>query len=870
MSGEEVRILIVEDVPTDAELALRALARAGLSCKSVRAETRADYLRQLEEFSPTVILSDFSMPHFDGMSALALAREKCPDVPFIFVSGTIGEETAIESLKSGATDYILKTNLARLAPAVKRALRDARDRGARQEAERQVRTLQERFELFMRYLPGIAFIKDPQGRYQYVNRTWEKVTGVKAAVAAGRTESELQLELGDQHQRVERAVFEKKEVVEALSTFPQPDGIHTFLVHSFPILDAEGRVALVGGVAVDLTERLRAEQKVARLSRIQRVLSDINSTIVRVRDREKLFREACRIAVEGGGFKLAWVGLVDRETGDIRPHTWMGDDDGFLGNIRLSVRDDLPRGRGVSGEAFRSRKPVVVNDVASDERLYFKQETLQSGFRAFMVMPLLVESEPVGALYFYTEETGFFDQGEVELLTELAGDISFALEYIEKEDRLNYLAYYDALTGLPNRQLFNERVSQAVHSAQHDSSKVALVMLDLQRFAIINDTLGRSAGDAVLKEVSARLRQALEERHLLARISADTFAILLADIGDAAGVAHVLEQAIITAVSRPFSAGGQEMRPSVRCGVALFPGDGADADTLFRNAEAARKKARESGERYLFYAPQMNAMVAEKLDLENRLRIAVANEQFVLHYQPKVSIADGRAVGLEALIRWRTPGGELVPPHQFIPLLEETGMILDVGRWALRQAVRDARQWMAKGLRLPRIAVNISSRQLRQHDFADEVRQIIARGEGESPAIDLEITESLIMENIEQCSAKLNLLKSAGVGIAIDDFGTGYSSLSYLARLPVSSLKIDRSFIIDMTNNPDHMAIVSTIISLAHSLNLTVIAEGVETLEQLNLLKLLKCDEAQGYLFSRPLPVEEVVTKFGGAEPGVD
>ena len=862
MAEAELRVLVVEDVPTDAELALRELKKAGMACKTVRAETRADYLRHLDGFTPDIILSDFALPHFDGMSALALAREKCPDVPFIFVSGTMGEETAIESLKSGATDYILKTNLARLAPAVQRALREARDHVARREAELM-------FKGLLEYAADAQVIVDGQGGIVLVNLRTEKMFGYRRDEMLGQPvhallpsalhaahAAHLEAYFKDPHPRAMGAGMELRG--------RRKDG------SEFPIEVSLGPLQTPGGILIsaavrDVTKRKAQEARIIRLNRVYSVLSGINGAIVRIKDRKELLREVCRIAVEDGGFKLAWVGLLDRKTLDIRPNTWMGDGQEFLDCMRLSAREDVPGGRGVSGRAIRARAMMVVNDVANDERLAYREETLRSGFGSFVVLPLLVESEPIGSLYFYAADTGFFDQSEIKLLAELAGDISFALEHIEKSEKLDYLAYYDALTGLPNLQLFNERASQSVHSAQHDNSQVALVMFDLQRFSIINDTLGRTAGDAVLKEVSARVRHVLQERHLLARIGADLFAILLVDIKDAAGVAHILEREIMDAVSQPFSVGGQELRPSIRCGVALFPEDGADADVLFRNAEAARKKARESGDRYLFYAPQMNAMVAERLDLENRLRIAIANEQFVLHYQPKVNIVSNRVVGLEALIRWQSPGLGLVPPHRFIPLLEETGMILDVGRWALRQAVRDSRQWVAKGLKPPRIAVNISSQQLRQKDFAEEVKEIIVRGGGETPAIDLEITESLIMENIEQCSAKLDVLKSAGIGIAIDDFGTGYSSLSYLARLPVSSLKIDRSFIVDMTNNPDHMAIVSTIISLAHSLNLTVIAEGVETQEQLNLLKLLKCDEMQGYLFSKPLPAAEVVAKFGGA-----
>jgi diguanylate cyclase (GGDEF)-like protein/PAS domain S-box-containing protein len=600
MAEAELRVLIVEDVPTDAELALRELKKAGMTCKTVRAETRADYLRHLDGFAPDIILSDFSLPHFDGMSALAIAREKCPEVPFIFVSGTIGEETAINSLKSGATDYILKSNLARLAPAVQRALQDARDSKARQEAERQVRELQERFELFMRYLPGVAFIKDPQGRYQFVNKTWEQVTGVRSDVAKGLTDHDLWSELAEQYQQSEQAVLERNEVVEALNEFPMDDGVHTFLVHRFPILDAEGRLALIGGVAVDLTERLRAEAKLSRLSRIRAVLSSINAAIVRMRDRDELYREVCRIAVHDGGFKLAWVGLLDRETLDIRPVARVGEDGGLLDRMRLSAREDMPGGRGVSGRAIRAKEPMVVNDVASDGRLAHKEDTLRCGFRSFIVLPLLVESRPVGSLYFYTPDTGFFDQEEHKLLTELAGDISFALEHIDKSEKLDYLAYYDGLTGLANRQLFSDRVNQLLQSAQREKSQVALALIDLRRFGVINNTLGRQAGDAVLKQVGQRFKSALQDLHPLARISDDTFAIALADASEAANVAHVLERQVITCLNQPFAVEGHELRLSVKCGVAIFPCDGADADILFRNAEAALKNAKDTDDAYLF------------------------------------------------------------------------------------------------------------------------------------------------------------------------------------------------------------------------------------------------------------------------------
>jgi EAL domain-containing protein (putative c-di-GMP-specific phosphodiesterase class I) len=301
---------------------------------------------------------------------------------------------------------------------------------------------------------------------------------------------------------------------------------------------------------------------------------------------------------------------------------------------------------------------------------------------------------------------------------------------------------------------------------------------------------------------------------------------------------------------------------AAKVGVAVFPDDGADVDTLFRNAEAALKKAKASGDRYLFYTQRMTAMVAGKLTLENQLRQALDNEEFVLHYQPKVNLASGKLTGAEALIRWNDPRTGLVAPGRFIPILEETGLIYDVGRWALRQAIADYLRWRSAGLPAVRVAVNVSPLQLRNHDFIAEIRQAIGIDAQAAAGLELEITESLIMEDVRHSIATLQAIRTMGVGIAIDDFGTGFSSLSYLAKLPVDTLKIDRSFVIDMTAAQEGLALVSTIINLAHALKLKVVAEGVETEEQARLLRLLNCDEFQGYLFSKPVPREILETRF--------
>jgi EAL domain-containing protein (putative c-di-GMP-specific phosphodiesterase class I) len=310
-----------------------------------------------------------------------------------------------------------------------------------------------------------------------------------------------------------------------------------------------------------------------------------------------------------------------------------------------------------------------------------------------------------------------------------------------------------------------------------------------------------------------------------------------------------------------------EFRVAAKVGVALFPEDGTDADTLLRNAEVALKQAKTRGDRYLFYKQEMNQAVTVKFTMENQLRQALENEEFVLHYQPKVSLEGGKITGAEALIRWNDPRTGLVPPGRFIPVLEETGLILDVGRWALRKAIADYLRWRDAGLPAVRIAVNVSPLQLRSPDFSAEIRQVIGIDPHAADGLELEITESLIMEDVKQNISSLQAIRAMGVKIAIDDFGTGFSSLSYLAKLPVDTLKIDRSFVIEMTAEAQGLSLVSTIINLAHAMKLKVVAEGVETGEQSRLLRLLRCDEMQGFLFSKPVAGEIFEAKFLAPAP---
>ncbi|HEY6865177.1 MAG TPA: EAL domain-containing protein [Burkholderiales bacterium] len=619
-----------------------------------------------------------------------------------------------------------------------------------------------------------------------------------------------------------------------------------------------GGVTYLFGIGRDVSERKAQERRIHRLTRVHSVLSGINAAIVRIHDRRQLFDEACRIAVEAGRFRMAWIGLIDERAQVVRPAASGGDVRDFFDSAPLAVVDATPEGQGLVGRAVRSLAPVISNDIENDPQRLMKKECRERGILSLAVLPLIVGGKAVGVLCLYSGETGFFDDEEMRLLVDLAGDISFALDHIAKAEEVAYLAYYDVLTGLPNRKLFGQGLEEDLIRMRSDGSAAAVVLADVERFRNVNETFGRQAADRLLCDLAQRLVRCAGSGVRVARVEADRFALALPGVPDAAHAAHALERIMDQCFGGPFAVDGHEQLLSMRAGIALFPLDGANADALYRNAEIALVKAKDATERYLFYAPEMNARVAEAVALENRLRRAVEQRQFTLHYQPKVSSRTGRIVGLEALLRWNDPKTGLVPPAQFIPMLEETGLIIPVGEWALREAVAQRARWTGLGLSVPRIAVNVSAIQLRRKDFVAAVKSALASQAGADHALDLEITESIIMANAEDNIEKLRELRAIGMHIAIDDFGTGYSSLRYIAQFPLDSLKIDRSFVSRMPSTSGDLSIVSTIIALGHDLRLTIVGEGVENEEQARLLRALKCDEMQGYLFSEPLPAPRI------------
>jgi diguanylate cyclase (GGDEF)-like protein len=432
----------------------------------------------------------------------------------------------------------------------------------------------------------------------------------------------------------------------------------------------------------------------------------------------------------------------------------------------------------------------------------------------------------------------------------------------EQQSRLNYMAFHDSLTSLPNRSLFYDRIYHGLARARRAESKVALMLLDIDRFKNINDSLGHDAGDILLKAIAMRLNEGVRDMDTVARLGGDEFVVVLEGIHDMDDVVFVANKLLAT-LSRPLEISGHSISTTVSIGVSIFPEDGSDTDELLKNADIAMYKAKEAGKNNCqFYTKGMNATAVNYLLLENDLRRAVEQQQLVLYYQPQVDLRTGEMMGVEALVRWQHPDRGLVSPAHFIPLAEETGLIVPIGEWVLREACRQQKIWLDANKFVGKIAVNLSPRQFHQKNFPGKVEAILKETGLEAKYLELEITESCAMEHAGETINQLNQLKQMGMFLAIDDFGTGYSSLAYLQRFPIQKLKIDRSFINDIHDDDNDAAIAKSIIGLAHNMQMRVVAEGVENEQQADWLRDKGCDQAQGFFYAKPMTAKQLENHF--------
>jgi len=611
-------------------------------------------------------------------------------------------------------------------------------------------------------------------------------------------------------------------------------------------------------------EKAKADEQKEWLTRMFAALSATNEAIMRAKTREELFQLVCDAAVNGAKFTSTTIGMVEPGNEFFRIAATAGPDALKLKNVRLAVTAARPEGRGLCGTALRTGTPCVINDYEADPRTS-PWHTSHRGTNSGAALPLFSNGRAVGALLFLSDERNTFTPEFVELLQRLADNVSFALDNFDRADektkadeRIEYLASHDSMTNLPNREMFNELLRHAIEAAHRHQRRFAVLFIDLDRFKVINDSLGHDAGDMLLVEIASRLHNALRSSDVVARLGGDEFVVILGETAESDDVERIARN-LLSVLSQPLQLSGHECHTTASIGIAMYPSDGADVQTLTKNADMAMYLAKEDGKNgFRFFTKEVKTQSIERLTLEMALRRALERNQFALHYQPKVDMASGQITGVEALLRWTHPDLGVLPPTQFIPLAEETGLIVPIGRWVLKEACAQNMAWQRRGLRPVSMAVNLSPRQFVDEHLLQDIDEALAAS-GMSPVLlQLEVTESMVMRNVSRAVKVLDAIQSRGIRLAIDDFGTGYSSMSLMKQFPIDTIKIDRSFVRDLPEDSEDQAIAQAIISMGKALGMTVIAEGVETTEQEAFLRNHACDEMQGFLFSEPVPPQQL------------
>jgi PAS domain S-box-containing protein/diguanylate cyclase (GGDEF)-like protein len=688
-----LKILVVEDDPRDVELTRYELVRAGIACDIEQVETEDEFLDSLSRYQPDIVLCDFSLPTFDGLSALQIVQQTSPETPFLFVSGTMGEERAIRALKQGAYDYVLKSNLARLPSALERALEEAHQQQVRNKMELALQAERNLLSAIFDTTGALGLMLDREGRIMRFNQAAERTTGYSLSQVQGKYFWEL--------------------------FFPDEE---------------------------------------------------------RAAHRDNFIN--WHLQAQPLQYQSRWL----TATGERREILWL---------------------------------------------------------------------------------TTFLQEGNGGALNFICSGIDIT-QWRQAEDRVHRLSNYDVLTGLPNRNLLRDRLEQGISRVERERSAelIAVILIGVPGAIAVRESLSLKLSEDALAEAGFRLSGVVQHNATLARFGDTSFAIVL-HVPEQVQIATVVQK-IIDVLDLPYHVDDHEgVYLESNIGVTVYPNDGNNSDALLQAAEVAMHRAMENVlVRFQFYTPELNKQVNHRLQMTSQLRQALQKNELILHYQPQVSLVSGAIVGVEALIRWQHPDRGMVSPLDFIPLAEETGLIVAIGEWVLRTACLQASRWHDMGMRGLVIAVNLSAKQFAQKNIEVVVGNALQESGLPSHLLELELTESASMESPEKSIEVMKKLKAMGVRLSIDDFGTGYSNLNYLKRFPVNQLKIDRSFIRDITTDPDDLAIAKAIIALGRNLHLEVLAEGVEDQGQFDMMKAHGCDKLQGYFFSKPLSVEACTQLF--------
>jgi diguanylate cyclase (GGDEF)-like protein/PAS domain S-box-containing protein len=708
-------------------------------------------------------------------------------------------------------------------------------------------------------VPDKLWVKDADSRFIIVNKAVELEYGLPASQIIGKTvfdlyPREVAQELFETEQRIiqsgQSTADRDERIIDASG---QGRWLSTTKV---PLLDEQNKAAGLLGLSRDITERRQAELLRAGQGQILELIA-MSAPLDEVLDRLVSLVESQLTGILGS------ILLLDDQGAHLRHGAAPSLSEAYtkaIDGVRIGPKV------GSCGAAAHRRETVVVADIATDPLWEdFRELASEHGYRSCWSTPIFSHRGLVlgtFAMYSRTVRTPTeVEMALIEVTTRISG---IAIERKHAEDRIHFMANHDPLTGLPNRKLLNDRLVQAILYARRYDRWATVVFIDLDNFKVVNDSLGHSAGDELLKIVADRMVRCVKPTDTVVRFGGDEFVILLFDQPANADLVSANLQKIRTAISEPVCIDGRTLQVTSSIGIANYPKDGDDAETLIGHADVAMYRAKEIGrDNFQFYTQDMNARVCEKLALQEELRNAIARSEFYLLYQPQVDLRTGRVFAVEALIRWRHPSLGIVPPDKFIPLAEETGLIVTIGDWVLHEACRQNRAWQDAGGPHITMSVNVSARQFAEKNLVERVARALDESGLQPVYLELELTETLIMQDVSAAIATMKELQTLGTGLSIDDFGTGYSSLAVLKSFPVSRLKIDKSFITDLVDDENDRAVTAAIISLGQKLNLRVIAEGVETDSQMAFLRENNCDEMQGYHFSRPVAPEDIEKLIG-------
>jgi diguanylate cyclase (GGDEF)-like protein/PAS domain S-box-containing protein len=733
--------------------------------------------------------------------------------------------------------------------------RDACERLSREVASLR-QALEERtdervsLQILIDQVPDYLFVKDAASRFVIANKAIAADYGrPDPSLLFGLTDFDLHpRDVAQQFFDIEQTIVRTgRPMADLEEVVIDPAGVKKFLsTTKVPFYNDRNDVVGVVGIARDVTARRRAEilrtgqSEILELIATNARLEDVLDHLVHLIESQLSGIIGSILLLNAEGTHLSHGAAPNLPRAYSEAVDW------------LRIGPDV----GSCGTAAYRRQPVMVADVMTDPLWKdYRDLAAAHGLRSCWSTPILSHHGAVlGTFAMYSKqvrEPGAAEMRLVEIATRIA---SIAIERKQAEDRIHFMANHDALTGLPNRALLKDRLSQAVLYAKRYDRWATVAFIDLDNFKFVNDSLGHTTGDELLKIVAQRMVHCVRATDTVVRLGGDEFVILLFDQPKSADIISATLQKVRAAIAEPIRVNGHDLTVTCSIGLANYPNDGMDADALLANADAAMYRAKEIGrDNFQFYTPELNTKVHEKFLLQKELRNAIARSEFVIHYQPQIDLRTGRLFAVEALIRWHHPERGTIPPIKFIPMAEETGLIVPIGDWVLLEACRQNMAWQQMGLPPINICVNVSARQFREKNWVSRVADALKESGMAAKHLELELTESLIMQDVEQAVATMKELQKLGVQLSVDDFGTGYSSLAALKNFPVARLKIDKSFISDILNNEHDRAVASAVISLGQKLNLRVIAEGVETDDQVAFLRENNCDEMQGYHFCRPV-----------------